>query len=357
MSLTLSGRWSADQANAWYVELPYLIGVNYTPSTAINQLEMWQAETFDLATIERELQWAQQIGINTLRVFLHDLLFDQDAEGFMQRIDQFLTVAERYGHRVMLVIFDNVWNPEAQLGRQPEPVRNVHNSGWVQSPTQDILADIDQHDRLKPYFQTVMQRFANDPRVLIWDIFNEPGQPNVGSYYDVEIENKDEVTAVLLQKAFAWAREVNPSQPITAGGFSLDWARHWRIDPPLPLLNEIMFANSDVISFHAYQSPEDMNLVIEPLKAYNRPILCTEWMARVVDCRIQNVLPVLKEHNVGSYMWGFVAGKTQTNCSWSSWVEDDPQVPEPWFHDIVYPDGRPYDEAEIACLKKIAHDG
>src|SRR5512133_1841758 len=126
--------WPVEQAWEWYRQQPWLVGCNFIPSTAINQLEMWQADSFDMKTIDRELGWAAAIGFNSMRVFLHDLVWQADAEGFKQRIKQYLAVAERHGILTMFVFFDDCWNTDPHLGRQPEPIPGVHNSGWVQSP-------------------------------------------------------------------------------------------------------------------------------------------------------------------------------------------------------------------------------
>ena len=80
-----AGRWSEEKANSWYQQQPWLVGSNFIPANAINELEMWQAATFDPQEIDKELGWAQSLGMNTMRVFLHDLLWQQDAAGFKQQ--------------------------------------------------------------------------------------------------------------------------------------------------------------------------------------------------------------------------------------------------------------------------------
>src|SRR5437762_6188135 len=99
--------WSPEKAAAWYKEQPWLVGCNFLPSTAINQLEMWQADTFDPKTIDRELGWAASIGMNTCRVYLHDLAYEQDPAGFKERLSQFLVICKRHGIRPVLVFFDD----------------------------------------------------------------------------------------------------------------------------------------------------------------------------------------------------------------------------------------------------------
>jgi hypothetical protein len=212
-------RWSEQKANSWYRQQPWLVGSNYVPKSAINQLEMWQQATFNPAEIDQELTWAERMGMNTMRVFLHDLLWQQDAVAFEKRINEFLTIASRHHIRPMFVLFDSCWDPLPHSGLQHPPTPGVHNSGWVQSPGAKALADVDQYPRLKSYVQGVVRAFARDDRILAWDIWNEPGSDNAGSYPREELPAKDKTARVtaLLPQAFAWAREANPTQPLTSG--------------------------------------------------------------------------------------------------------------------------------------------
>src|SRR5215203_7533377 len=165
-------KWSEQKAKDWYARQPWLIGSNYNPASAINQLEMWQADSFDPKRIDLELGWAAGLGMNTMRVYLHDLLWQQDAEGFKRRLDQFLTIAAKHRIRPIFVLFDSVWDPDPQLGKQRAPRPGVHNSGWVQSPSRTSLQNTAEHPRLQAYVKGVVGAFARDPRVLAWDIWN-----------------------------------------------------------------------------------------------------------------------------------------------------------------------------------------
>jgi hypothetical protein len=210
-------RWSEQKANEWYSRQPWLVGANFIPKDAINQLEMWQAGTFDPQEIDRELGWAESIGMNTMRVFLHDLLWQEDPAGFRQRLDTFLAIAEKHRIRPLLVPFDSCWDPYPKFGPQHPPIPGVHNSGWVQSPGAKALADPSQHGRLRSYVTGIIGAFAHDRRILGWDLWNEPDNPNVPAYSQVEPANKVELVDALLPSVFAWAREAGPSQPLTSG--------------------------------------------------------------------------------------------------------------------------------------------
>jgi hypothetical protein len=343
------GPWPPERAAAWSREHPWLVGCNYIPSTAINQLEMWQADTFDPATIDRELGWAEGLGFNSIRVFLHDLLWEQDAPGFLARMDRFLAIADLHKIGVVFFVFDAVWDPAPQLGKQRDPKPGLHNSGWVQSPGARILADPARHDALKPYVAGVVGRFRADRRVHAWDLFNEPDNTNRSSYGRLEPPGKPELSLALLKKTFAWARAVDPSQPLTAGVWIGSLADPDKLSP----INRYMLRQSDVISFHNYRPLAELKKDVEALKRYGRPILCTEYMARPVGSRFDPILAYFKEEHIGAYNWGFVAGKSQTIYPWDSWQKPYAAEPPVWFHDIFRPDGTPYDPAEVAFIRGV----
>lgn len=347
-------RWSTEKTATWQREQPWLVGCNYLPSTAINQLEMWQAETFDPETIDRELGWATSLGMNTVRVFLHDLCWQEDHEGFLRRVDQFLDIAEKHNIRTMLVIFDGVWDPDPQSGPQRRPRTGVHNSGWVQSPGRVILSDADRVARLKPYVIDVMTRFARDDRVVVWDLFNEPDNPNSNSYGPLELPNKDEAAERLVRLAFEWSREVAPSQPLTVGVWR---GPEWTEYEQLNLAQKAALDLSDVISFHDYGDPTSMQARIDQLRKYERPLLCTEYMARGNGSTFEAILPILKRENVAAYNWGLVDGKSQTKYPWRTWQMPILGEPDPWHHDIFRPDGEPYRKDEVQLIKELTGAG
>ena len=346
-----TARWTEQKAQAWYAQQPWLIGSNYVPKSAINQLEMWQEATFDPEQIERELSWAEAIGMNTMRVFLHDLLWEHDEAGFRKRIDHFLTIASRHHIRPLFVLFDSCWDPLPHLGPQHPPTPGVHNSGWVQSPGAAALADTAGHPRLKAYVQGVVGAFAKDDRILAWDVWNEPGNDNAGSYPKEELKDKTARVTALLPLTFEWARGANPQHPLTSGVWGVDTSP----DGAFPSeLQQIQLRESDIVTFHNYTWPEYFKRQVTWLKKYNRPVICTEFMARSVGSTFDAVLPIAKQERVGLINWGFVAGKTQTFLPWDSWrhpyVLDQPPV---WFHEVLRPDGTPYRPAEVDLIRQL----
>jgi len=288
-----------------------------------------------------------------MRVFLHDLLWQQDAPGFQKRIDQFLSIASRHHIRPIFVLFDSCWDPLPHLGPQRPPIPGVHNSGWVQSPGAKALADPTQYPRLKQYVQGVVGAFAKDDRILAWDVWNEPGSDSTDNYPRSELKMEQKIARVteLLPQAFEWAREVNPTQPLTSGVYEVDTSVD---ENALGEIGKIQVRESDVITFHNYGWPESFRSEIAWLRRFHRPIICTEFMARSVGSTFDGTLPVAKEEHVGAINWGFVAGKTQTYYPWESWqhpyILDQPPV---WFHEVLHEDGRPYRQAEVDLIRAL----
>ena len=363
-SIVMDYRWTEERAWQWHNENGWMVGTNFNPSTSINQLEFWQEDTYDPETIERELEWSAELGMNMHRVYLHNLLWDQDSIGFLERVDNYLNISESKNIKTLFVLLDDVWHPVPKLGKQPEPIPFVHNSGWVQAPGSEILGDSSRHDELKNYVKGVISHFADDKRVVGWDLYNEPDNVassdpenlvnNInfrGLNRGPEVKEKHIYSLSLLKKIFMWAREVNPSQPLTVGLWKD--SETWNDIDNLSAIDRFAISNSDVISFHAYGDLEETRKKIEDLEQFNRPLLCTEYLARGEQNTFQIMLPLFKEKEIAAVNWGFVAGKTNTAFPWSSWQVEFDSLPKIWHHDIYLPDKTPYDEKEIAFLKNI----
>ena len=318
--------WSADKANQWYAKQGWLVGCNFLPSTAINQLEMWQEDTFDIPTLDKELGMAEDIGFNVMRVYLHDVAWKTDPKGFKKRIGTFLNIASRHKIKTLFVFFDDCWNPDPKPGKQPEPKVGVHNSGWVQSPSKDIKKDSTKWDDLEEYVKDILTTFKNDDRILMWDLYNEPTNSGYG-----------ETTIPLVNKVFDWAWSVRPSQPLTIAA----WTGKF----------DYYYGYSDVITFHNYSDAASMEKEIIELQKMGKPVICSEYMARTNNSKFETHLPILKQYNVGAINWGFVSGKSNTIFPWGS-KEGSPE-PAVWFHDVLRKDGTPYDPKEIEVIKSL----
>ncbi len=364
----MPGRWSVERINKWYDALPWLVGANYYPATAINQIDMWQESTWDPEQIDKELGWAADLGMNTMRVFLHDLVWEADREGLYRRMDRFLGICGKHGIRPSFVFFDDCHYPEPKLGPQPPPVRAWHNSGWVNSPARDLAVRFAEDKatpaevaRLKGYVQDTMRRFKDDARVLYWELYNEPGR---GTGLDPEPEhvssdNFGDVSSKLVHQSWVWAREVNPSQPVTSTTAGSVGKRNIAINR----------MNSDMHSIHNYGTPLELRKLIREYKKDGRPVIVTEWLARTRGSTVAGSLPVMKEERAGAINWGLVSGESATIWPWESRkgkdVEEERRkgniikpgdpFPEPrlWFHDLFHTDGRPYDQGEYEVFRTL----
>lgn len=326
-----AGRWSAEKANQWYAAQPWLSGCNFIPSNAINQIEMWSADTWSPELIDKELGWAAELGFNTMRVFLSSVVYQNDPDGLKSRIDEFLKICDKHDIVPLFVFFDDCWDPESAYGKQRDPKPGIHNSGWVQDPSKARREDtLKTYPELEKYVKDIVGTFRRDNRILAWDMYNEPGNSGYGY-----------TSFPLLKNSFKWAREAAPSQPVTAGV----WTK------TLPEYNAWQLENSDVITFHDYGNPERMSNTIDTLARRGRPLICTEYMARTRGSLFSTIMPMLREHNVAAINWGFVSGKTNTIFAWDTPL---PEVTEPevWFHDIFRTDHTPYDPSDLEVIKR-----
>ena len=345
------GRWPVEKSQEWLQKTGWLRGSNFMPSSAINQLEMWQADTFDEATLDRELGFAKGLGFNSMRVFLHDLPWQQDAKGFSFRINRFLQLADKHDIKILMVLFDSCWYPLPYLGSQMPPRPYTHNSGWVQSPGVAALQTPGEYPRLHAYVTGVVRRFANDKRIIGWDVWNEPDNWDGGApgRPDLEPKNKFDYVQTLLPQVFAWVREAGPSQPLTSGV----WKGDWSSDDKLAPIERIQLENSDIISFHNYGDLTGLQKATNTLRRFNRPILCTEYMARPNGSTFAPHLGWMKQQNIAAYNWGFVSGKSQTIYPWDSWKTKYTSEPPIWFHDILRMDGTPYRQEEVDYIRQV----
>jgi hypothetical protein len=349
-------RWTAERANSWYARQHWIVGANFLPSTAINQLEMFQDETWDAETIDRELALAASIGMNAMRVYLHDLLWQKDKAQVIRRLDEFMTIAQRHGIKTIPVFFDSVHDPDPQLGQQRYPDHGLHNPGWVQSPSRRTLIDRKRHPQLLVFVEGVVKAFARDDRVLMWDIWNEPDGDGGNGWRMLELPGERAAMLELLPKVFAAARAAGPVQPLTSGlWYGNDWSP---TSKSLSEVQKVQLENSDIVSFHDYNWAETFEQRVAQLKLYGRPVICTEWLARSNGSLVETVLPIAHREGVGMINWGLVDGKSQTRLPWESWfrpyVNREPAI---WFHDLFRADGIPFRKSEADLFRQLTGRG
>lgn len=335
-----ANRWTEERANQWYASQEWPIGINYVAATAINQFEMWQEESFDPETIDREMGLAEGLGFNTVRIFLHDMLWEADPEGFKKRINTFLDICNKHKIKTIMTFFTNGGRFEnPKLGKQPESVQGVHNSQWIQSPGAPSVNNPKSWPRLEKYVKDVMTTFKDDNRILLWCLFNEPESTKQGAQ-----------SLPLLREVFKWGREVNPSQPLSSPIWICPGLHGTRSNfPIISFLGE----NCDVITFHCYYEAKEMETFISFMKQFNRPMICQEYMGRPRSL-FTDIMPILKKEKVGGISWGLTAGKCNFHLQWSS-KAGDPE-PEVWFHDIYRLDGTPFSQQEVDFIRSMTAD-
>ena len=322
-------RWTTERAGAWAEASGWACGFNYVPSTAVNTTEFWQAESFDEATITREMEWAGRVGFNSCRVFVQYLVWESDGAGLVERLGRFLELATAHGISTMPTLFDDCAfsGKQPYPGRQDAPTPGVHNSGWTPSPGHERVVDRGAWPALERYVTELVGAFREDARVIAWDLYNEPGNAGMGAASDA-----------LVAACFDWARSAEPTQPLTVGVWT----------PELPDLNALALRESDIVSFHDYGELPALRTQIDDLAQHRRPLMCTEWMRRPFSL-YRTHLSTLMERQVGCYAWGLVNGKTQTHFPWGS--PEGAAEPDVWFHDLLRADGSAYDPAEVAFLR------
>lgn len=352
-------RWTVTRAKAWRAERPWICGFNFLPSTAVNIIEMWHPETFDRPGVERELAWASGIGFNALRFNLHYLVWKHDRDGLLDRLDQVMGVAERLGMAAVPCLFDDCGfgGAEPVYGPQPPPVPGVHNSRAVASPGRAALLEKAGWGGFEAYVRDLVGVFRTDRRILFWDLYNEPGNRMIFTPDGARVHEPDiaQASHALMVAAFGWARSQAPDQPLTVGAWTTP--PPGVADPPYRTgIDRAALRLSDVITFHAYWDTAHVERFIDHLARRGRPLFCTEWMARPIRSTVRGQLGLFHRRDVGCFQWGLVRGRTQTDLPWPAELIEahgghaDRSM---WFHDILKPDGRPYDAAEIGTITSL----
>lgn len=325
-------QWTPEQAWEWYDQQPWYVGFNYIPANAINYTAMWDKTSFSPDVIDKELELASRTGFNCARVVLQYVVWEDDPAYFKNTFEQFLAICDKHGIKVMPTFFDDCvfgMNRDPRIGVQFEPFEGWYAWAWSPSPGHSMVVDSTTHPKLERYVKDVMTAFREDDRIFVWDLYNEPTNGGLG-----------DVSLPLVRKVFRWAREVNPSQPITIA--------YWYDNKAL---EDIIFANSDIITFHSYDPKEKVEALIKKLKKHKRPIICTEWLNRPRGSVVKSMLPLWFEEKIGALHWGLVNGKTQTHLPWGH-RPGDPK-PEVWQHDLYHNNLKPYRIEELNLFEQL----
>ncbi|NOX97778.1 MAG: cellulase family glycosylhydrolase [Nitrospirae bacterium] len=279
-------------------------GANYIPSYARNSIEIW--ENFNPEVIDRELGYAQSLGLNSVRVWLDYRPYAHNPGLMLKRIEAFLCLCDKHKLTVILILFDSCGIEEKDLREKGE---NLHWKRWIKNPGYDYLFP-EHWDRFKKYIKDIVGTFLNDHRVLAWDVMNEP-------WCQIKPDN-DEQKRVIMRfvKHFAkQVRNLNPDAPITIGVTTLDRAEQ---------VEDLI----DLISFHSYDTePEKWELLLKKANQYaklkGKPILLTEWgypawgtevsAGRLLTDKDQldfyeKIMPLVRESKIGWYFFDLIMG-------------------------------------------------
>ena len=359
-----NGPWPKEKAWEWYRAQPWMRGCNYMPASCANRVDQWQElgceERF--AEMERELQVAESIGFNTLRIIVELQGFGvwlEEHDGFMERFERCLEIMDKHNMRAIVVLGNDCMRPKS-VWKLPKPGPQHYDIGYhggrKQSQHGSFPGEIGHSQvddpELKPKFfamcEELMTKYREDRRIVIWNIWNEPGNSNRG-----------EVSAAPLKELFELAWKIDPVQPLAADL----WRDDFGTDPKSKNQAQCVAGQlSDIISYHCYSDYEHQVRVIRLLrKHYDRPMVNTEWLARIMHNDVFTAYPLYYIEGIGCTCWGFVAGKYQTYEPWeSAWKQIEKGTPESktwdmtkWLHDLYRPSLRPYDPKEIDLIKRF----
>lgn len=351
-------RWSEERIWQWYNKMPWLRGCNYMSADCANRVDQWQALGFEerLETTRRELKLMQDTGFNTIRVILEYVVWRDEHDGFMERFERYLSACAEHGVYCMVVLANDCMAPKSPDWKKPEIGPQHYDWGYhggkkaSQHSLHNAISDhfwLDEEDTREDYFRMVEEivtKYKDDPRICIWDLYNEPG-----------FGKRWERTMPILKRMFETVRAIDPIQPLTACTHSV------KGDESIPLCETEQYAidNSDIITYHCYKEYTEHIKIIKRLKKLGRPLICTEWLGRVTGNDVFRNFPLFYLENIGCYCWGFVAGLYQTYEPWeSSWtryytgIRTDYDFTK-WFHDLYRPNHRPYDPREIELIQEF----
>ncbi|MBP3381696.1 MAG: cellulase family glycosylhydrolase [Clostridia bacterium] len=348
--------WSKERANEWYNARPWIRGCNFMGSDCANRIDQWQEEGFEerLAVADTELELVAKTGFNSIRIIPEFYVWKHQHDGFMDRFERYIATAAKHGISCMVVFGNDCMPPKEEalkrfhLGKQNvdwgyHGGRKVSQHGAQAGPGYHLLDEPELAKEHYEWVREIVTKYKDDERIIMWDVFNEPGNSNRGN-----------LSMPHLKEFFRIIREIDPIQPLTVG--------IWNTSKGLSGISEIeryALENSDIISFHNYGSYIENVKLIKELKAFGRPLVNTEWLARCLDNNVQEIFPLFYLENIGCYNWGFVAGKYQTYEPWNSVWEQYAENPQmkwdftKWFHDLYRPNLRPYDPKEIELIKSF----
>ncbi len=358
-------RWSKERAWEWYNSRPWIRGCNFMGSDCANRIDQWQELGFEerFKTADEELALAAKTGFNSIRIILEYIVWKEEHDGFMERLERYIELAHSHGISCMMVFGNDCMPPKTESWKPLKPGVQHYDWGWhggrkvSQHGTFNTVGYhvLDEPEIALEHYEWVREivtKYKDDERVIMWDVFNEIGN-----------SNRKNLSLPHMKKFFEIIREINPIQPLTACLFQYpenfsDFSGYLE---NLTDTQQYIVDNSDIITFHSYGSYERNVMIIKTLKKLGRPIVNTEWLARCIGNNVQEMFPLFFLEGIGCYNWGLVAGKYQTYEPWNSVWDQYEQNPNlnwdftKWFHDLYRPSLHPYDPKEIEIIKRYCN--
>lgn len=352
----MNARWSEEKIWNWYNKRPWIRGCNFMSSDCANRIDQWQEYGFEqrFETAKKELKLAAETGFNSIRIIPEFFVWEQEHDCFMKRFDRYIDEAYKNGISSMIVLGNDCMPPKEEalkrmhLGEQKIDLgyhggRKVSQHGKFNEHGYSLFDEPEYEEKFLEYTKEIVTKYKNDERVIIWDVFNEPGN-----------SNRHSLSLPLLKKMLKLIREINPIQPLTVG----IWTQSTNLENLLEI-EKFGLENSDIISYHNYNSYANNIEELKNLKQYGRPIINTEWLNRCGQNTVEEMFPLFFLEKVGCYNWGLVAGKYQTfepwNAVWDNYKENPDNFKDfdftKWFHDLYRPSLNPYNPKEIELIK------
>lgn len=352
----MNEKWSEEKIWDWYNKRPWIRGCNFMSSDCANRIDQWQEYGFEqrFETAKKELKLAAETGFNSIRIIPEFFVWEQEHDGFMKRFDRYIDEAYKNGISSMIVLGNDCMPPKEEalkrmhLGEQKIDLgyhggRKVSQHGKFNEPGYSLFDEPEYEEKFLEYTKEIVTKYKNDERVIIWDVFNEPGN-----------SNRLSLSLPLLKKMLKLIREINPIQPLTVG----IWTQSTNLENLLEI-EKFGLESSDIISYHNYNSYANNIEELKNLKQYGRPIINTEWLNRCGQNTVEEMFPLFFLEKVGCYNWGLVAGKYQTfepwNAVWDNYKENPENFKDfdftKWFHDLYRPSLNPYNPKEIELIK------
>ncbi len=326
-------RWSKEKVQAYIDQFGVIKACNYVPAYCYNYMQMWY--DYREKTIKKEVAFAKDCDLNSFRIFLPLFAFQDGGKWDMvkKNLRHFMDLCRDMEISIMLSFQPNYMKVDKGEEEGPyvdfKPGRHMNHWYYPNADFDQMHKKTQVLDVVYSFMEDIMDEYYEDTNIVAWDLWNETWP-----------EDRE-----CLELIFSKAREINPMQPLTAC---------WEA-----------FDISDVISFHNYVRPGgrdrygqkgslDFMEELERALSFQRPVLCTECLARSEGNTFESFLPFFSKHRIGFYFWGLCAGAAQYHFPWD-WPEGSPE-PKEWFHCILYPDGLPYREEEIRLLKAFTYE-